>query len=103
MSVSRYRRYVLVILTLVCTLNYLDRTLIILLLQPIKVDLHLSDTQLGFLTGIAFGIFYATLGIPIARWADRGNRATITSLAIAIWSATVMACMLVTNFLQLVL
>ena len=98
-----YRRFVLAILTLVYTLNYLDRGLIILLLQPIKDDLHLSDTQLGFLTGIAFGLFYATLGVPIARWADRGNRATITSLAIGLWGATVMLCVLVTNFLQLVL
>lgn len=98
-----YKRYVLGTLTLVYTLNYLDRGLVVLLLQPIKVDLHLSDTQLGFLTGIAFGLFYATLGLPIARWADRGNRATITSIAIALWGATVMMCVFVTNFTQLVL
>jgi MFS family permease len=98
-----YRRYVLGLLTLICTLNYLDRGLIILLLQPIKEDLHLSDTQLGFLTGIAFGLFYATLGLPIARWADRGNRATITSLAIGLWGVTVMLCLLVTNYFQLLL
>jgi len=97
-----YKRYVLGTLTLVYTLNYLDRCLIALLLQPIKLDLHLSDTQLGFLTGIAFGLFYATLGLPIARWADRGNRATITSIAIGIWGATVMLCLFVTNFIQLV-
>jgi len=66
--------------------------LIILLLQPIKEDLHLSDTQLGFLTGIAFGLFYATFGVPIARFADRGNRVTITSIAIGLWGATVMLC-----------
>src|SRR5437899_1532011 len=99
---AAYKRYVLAILTLVFTLNYLDRILIILLLQPIKEDLHLSDTQLGFVTGIAFALFYATLGLPIARWADRGNRATITSLAIGLWGVTVMACLFVTNFVQLV-
>jgi MFS family permease len=98
-----YKRYVLSILTLVFTLNYLDRCLIALLLQPIKESLHLSDTQLGFLTGIAFGLFYATLGLPIARWADRGDRAAITSLAIGLWSATVMGCLLVGNFVQLAL
>jgi predicted MFS family arabinose efflux permease len=98
-----YRRYVLGTLTLVYTLNFLDRGLIILLLQPIKDDLRLSDTQLGFLTGIAFGLFYAVLGLPIARWADRGNRVTITSIAAALWGATVMACLLVGNFVQLVL
>jgi MFS family permease len=97
-----YKRYVLGTLTLVYTLNYLDRCLVILLLQPIKVDLSLSDTQLGFVTGIAFGLFYATLGLPIARWADRGNRATITSMAIGLWGCTVMLCLFVTNFIQLV-
>jgi MFS family permease len=96
-----YKRYALAALTAVCTLNYLDRGLIILLLQPIKEDLHLSDTQLGFLTGIAFGLFYAVLGLPIARWADRGNRVTITSAAIGLWGLTVMLCLLVTNFAQL--
>jgi len=98
-----YKRYVLAALTLVYTLNYLDRGLIILLLQPIKEDLRLSDTQLGFVTGIAFALFYATLGLPIARLADRGNRVTITSIAIALWGVAVMLTLLVTNFVQLVL
>jgi MFS family permease len=83
-------------------LNLVDRGLMVLLLQPIKEDLRLSDTQLGFLTGAAFGLFYATLGLPIARWADRGNRVTITSIAIGSWGLTVMACLLVTNYAQLV-
>jgi predicted MFS family arabinose efflux permease len=97
-----YRRYVLGTLTLVYGLNFVDRGLIVLLLQPIQADLQLTDTQLGFLTGLAFGLFYAVLGLPIARWADRGNRATITALAIGFWGITVMACLLVTNFVQLV-
>jgi MFS family permease len=90
-------------LTLVYLLNFLDRGLIGLLLQPIKLDLNLSDTQLGFLTGIAFALFYATLGVPIARWADRGDRVTITSVAIGLWGLTVMACFFVANFTHLVL
>jgi MFS family permease len=98
-----YKRYVLATLTLVFTLNLADRSLLALLLQPIKEDLRVSDTQLGFLTGIAFGIFYATLGLPIARWADRGNRTTITSLAIALWGMTVMSCLFVGNFVHLLL
>jgi MFS family permease len=98
-----YRRYVLCTLTLVFTVNFLDRGLIGLLLQSIKGELHLSDTQLGFLTGIAFGLFYAILGLPIARWADRGNRVTIISLSIGLWGLTVMSCLLVSNFIQLVL
>jgi MFS family permease len=102
MPSKAYRHYVLLILTLVSTLNYLDRGLIILVLQPIKEDLHLSDTQLGFLTGIAFGLFYATLGLPIARRADRGDRANITAIAIGLWGGTAMLCLFVTNFAQLV-
>jgi MFS family permease len=99
--ISSDSRYVLAMLTLVYTFSLLDRGLIILLLQPIKEDLHLSDTNLGFLTGIAFGLFYATLGVPIARWADRGNRVTIASLALTLWGCTVMLCLFVGNFIQL--
>jgi MFS family permease len=100
---AAYKRYVLGSLTFVFALNLVDRSLISLLLQPIKLELHLSDTQLGFLTGIAFGMFYAVLGLPIARMADRGNRSTITSIAIGLWGLTVMSCVFVTNFAQLVL
>ena len=96
-----YRRYVLGTLTVVYTLNIADRGLIGLLLQPIKEDLHLSDTQLGFLTGIAYALFYSTLGLPIARWADRGDRVTITSIAIGLWGGTLMLCLFVSNFVQL--
>src|SRR5882762_4720130 len=98
---SPYRRYALAVMVAVYTLNLFDRGLMGLLMQPIKEDLHLSDTQLGVLTGIAFGLFYATLGVPIARWADRGNRVTITSLAIALWGVTVMSCLFVNNYVQL--
>src|SRR5689334_19467141 len=97
-----YRYCVLATMTTVYLVNFMDRGLMILLLEPIKRDLGLTDTQLGFVTGIAFGLFYATLGLPIARWADRGNRVTITSLAIGLWGLTVMACLLVTNYIQLV-
>jgi len=92
---------VLAVLTGLTTLNFLDRILFGLVLQPVKQDLHLSDTQLGFLTGIAFALFYATLAIPISRWADRGNRVTIATLAISLWGLTVMSCLFVTNFVQL--
>jgi MFS family permease len=98
-----YRRYVLFASTLVCMWGGLDSGLLGILMQPIKEDLQLSDTQLGLLSGIAFGLFYATLGVPIARWADRGNRTTIAALAIALWGAAVMACVFIGNFLQLLL
>ncbi len=90
-------------MTAVYTLNLVDRGLMGLLLQPIKQELLLSDSQLGFVTGIAFALFYAIAGIPLARWADRGDRVTITSLAIGLWGATVMLCLFVGNFTQLVL
>jgi MFS family permease len=72
-----------------------------LVLQDIKVDLELSDTQLGLLTGIAFALFYSLMGIPIARWADRGNRVTIITLTTALWSGAVALCGLATTFAQL--
>lgn len=100
---AAYRGYVLAVMTGLTTLNYLDRAFFGLVLQPIKVDLRLSDTQLGFLTGMAFALFYATLGIPISRWADRGNRVTIASLAIGLWGVSVMTCLFVNNFVQLLL
>lgn len=83
--------------------NYIDRLAMGLLLQDIKVDLHLSDTQLGLLTGIAFALFYAGMGIPIARWADRGNRVTIIALTVALWSAAVALCSLAGSFVQMLM
>jgi MFS family permease len=97
-----YKRYALITVSVVYTLSMLDQGLISLVLQPIKEDLHLTDTELGFLTGIAFGLVYAALGVPIARWADVGNRSTIASIAIGLWGLGVMLSLLVGNFVQLV-
>src|SRR5262245_59062530 len=80
----------------------MDRLALGLLLQDIKRDLALSDTQLGLLSGIAFALFYSVMGIPIARWADRGNRITIISVTTALWSAAMALCGLAGNFLQLI-
>ncbi len=90
-------------MTGVFTLNLVDRGLLVLLLQPIKEDLRLTDTQLGFVTGIAFGIFYAVFGLPIGRWADKGNRVRVTALSIGLWGVTVMSSVLVMTYAQLVL
>jgi MFS family permease len=95
------KRYALTMLTTVFTVNLLDRGLMGLLLQPIKADFHLSDTQLGFLTGIAYALFFALLGIPMGRWADRGNRVTLISLVLTLWGLTNMAFMFVGTFAQL--
>jgi MFS family permease len=82
-----YRRYALGLLLVVYIFNFIDRQILSILLEPIKQDIDLSDTQLGFLGGIAFALFYTFAGIPIARWADRGTRRTIIALGLAIWSA----------------
>ena len=101
MNTANSKRYLLAILTVTLAFNFVDRFALGLLLQNIKVDLALSDTQLGVLTGIAFALFYSVMGIPIARWADRGNRITIMSVTIALWSGALALCGLVSNFLQL--
>ena len=80
------RAWVLAVLTLVYTFNHVDRQILVILLEPIKEELQLKDSQLGMLTGIAFAAFYATLGIPVAMWADRGNRRNIIAIALTIWS-----------------
>src|SRR4029077_14901979 len=85
-----YKNYLLSLLLLILAFNYVDRGALALALQDIKADLRLSDTQLGLLTGIAFAVFYSVMGIPIARWADRGNRTTIISLTCALWSVMVV-------------
>jgi predicted MFS family arabinose efflux permease len=97
------QRYLLAVLTSIMVFNYVDRVAMGLLLQSIKLDLALSDTQLGLLTGIAFAAFYATMGIPIARWADRGNRVTIISVTVGVWSAAVALCGMAGSFVQLLL
>jgi predicted MFS family arabinose efflux permease len=96
-----YRNYALALLTLIMVFNYVDRLAMGVMLQDIKTTLFLSDTQLGLLTGIAFAAFYAIMGIPIARWADRGNRVTIISLAVAVWSGAVALCGTAGSFTQL--
>lgn len=97
------KRYLLALLLLVSLFNFTDHMIFALLMQSIKEDLFLSDTQLGLLSGLAFAVFYCTLGIPIARWADRGNRITIISISVAIFSAMTALCGLATGFTQLLL
>ena len=81
-----YRKYVLVLFVLVYVINFVDRQIFSILIEPIRLEIELSDLQLGLLGGIAFAIFYTLAGIPIARWADVGSRKTIISLALVIWS-----------------
>lgn len=98
-----YRYYMLGLLTTIGAFNYVDRNVIALLLELIKQDLQLSDSQLGLLTGFAFFMFYGLAGIPLARWADRGNRNIIVTVTTGLWSVMVVACGLVGNYTQLLL
>ncbi len=100
---DRYANYVLGLLFVVYVFNFVDRQILAILLQPIKQDLQASDTAMGFLTGFAFALFYAVGGIPIARWADRGNRSAIIALGLAIWSAMTAVSGLAQTFTQLAL
>jgi MFS family permease len=97
------RRYALGILLAVFTLNFMDRQILAILIQPIKQDLQLSDRALGLLSGFAFALFYTTMGIPMARWADRGSRSRIITWSLAVFSGMTALCGLATNFWQLAL
>lgn len=97
------KAYVLFILILVYTFNFIDRQIIGILAGPIKAELGLNDTQLGLMGGLAFALFYTALGIPIAWLADRRNRVAIVSISLAVWSAFTAVCGLASNFWQLFL
>lgn len=93
--------YVLTLLTIVSFFNYLDRWVIAILLEPIKRELSLSDSQMGLVAGFAFAMLYATVGLPLARIADRRSRITLLSICLALWSAMTALTGLVRNFVEL--
>jgi MFS family permease len=86
------RYYALGLLTVVYALNFLDRTIFNVLIEPIKREFALSDTTMGLLASFGFVLFYSLLGIPIARLADRFNRRNIVAAAFAFWSAMTLLC-----------
>jgi predicted MFS family arabinose efflux permease len=96
-----YRRYVVWFLFVVYTFNFVDRQILSILGEDVKREFSLSDSQLGLLTGFAFAAFYTTLGIPIARWADKGNRVNIISISLIVWSAFTAVTGLARNFYHL--
>ncbi|MGE0830572.1 MAG: MFS transporter [Hyphomonadaceae bacterium] len=93
--------YAVFILLLLYTLSYLDRLILALLAAPISSSLHLSDTQLGLLTGSGFGIVYALCGLPIAHLIDRTHRVGIVSIGVSLWSAATIASGFATDYWQL--
>jgi len=100
---KRERGTLVIMLFFVSVSSYMDRFVLSILQEPIKQEFGLTDTQLGLMTGTAFVVLYSTLGIPIAQWADRGNRRTIMTACIAIWSLMTAGCGIAQNYVQLLL
>jgi predicted MFS family arabinose efflux permease len=96
-------KYGLFMLTLVYAFNFVDRQILVILQEPIKVEMGLSDAQLGLLSGFSFALVYITAGIPIAYWADRTNRRNIIAVALTVWSGMTALSGLAQNYTQLLL
>lgn len=100
---TAYAWYVVVVLTLAYMVSFIDRQILALLIDPIKADLGLSDTQISLLMGLAFGVFYTFMGIPLGRLADRRSRRAIIAAGITFWCLMTAACGLAKNYSQLFL
>ena len=98
-----YRAYVLGILILVYTFNFIDRQILGVLAIPIQEEFAVSDTQMGLMRGFAFALFYSFLGVPVAWLADRTNRIWIMTIALTLWSLMTAVCGLASNAVQLFL
>jgi predicted MFS family arabinose efflux permease len=98
---SRVAGYGLFMLTLVYAFNFVDRQILVILQEPIKNDMGLSDAQLGLLSGFSFALVYIIAGIPIAYWADRSNRRNIIAAALTVWSGMTALSGLAQNYTQL--
>src|SRR3982074_863169 len=100
---ERDRWYVLAIMTVVYALNIADRYSVSTLIEPIRLELHLSDSGIAFLTGVALALFYVTVGIPLAVLADRATRRPILAFSLALWSGMTALCGFAQNYWQLLL
>jgi predicted MFS family arabinose efflux permease len=100
---SRNKTLLMTLLIVAYTLNFIDRQIAGILAEPIKHDLGLTDSQLGWLGGTAFALFYTVLAIPIARYADRSDRSIVLTAGLALWSLATAVCGLASNFIQLFL
>ncbi len=95
------KRYTLGVLVVVYTFNFIDRQILSILIEPIKADLGISDFGMGLLSGTAFAVFYATMGMPLALVADRWNRRNLIGLSLAVWSGMTALSGFAMNFWQL--
>tara|TARA_R110000803_G_scaffold121193_1_gene189297 strand:- start:734 stop:2212 length:1479 start_codon:yes stop_codon:yes gene_type:complete len=100
-STPTYRAYVLSSLLVVYIFNFIDRSIFAILTEPIKMSLKLEDWHMGLLGGLAFAMFYTTLGIPIARLAERKSRMLIIIISLTMWSLMTVLCGFATSFLTL--
>ena len=93
--------YAIFVFALALMMDFLDRGIVGLLVHPLELDLHLNDSQIGLITGLAYIVFYAAVGLPIARFADVGVRRTIVGIGVTVWSLATACCGLATSFWQL--
>lgn len=100
---TRYAWYVVGVLTLANVSGFLDRQVLSLLVPAIERDLHITDTQMSYLIGLSFSVFYTVLGLPIAWWADRANRRNIMAAGVALWSVMTMLSGVVATYPRLLL
>lgn len=102
-GVELHRNRALAILLVVYTFNFVDRTVLSVVSQAVKVDLHITDAQLGLLSGFAFALFYTGMSFPLARLVERGNRVTIISVSLFVWSGMTALCGAAQNMVHLAL
>src|ERR1044072_2052632 len=96
--VARGAKLTLAMLCFVYVLNFLDRQLISILAKPIQDTLHITDGQLGKLTGFYFALFYCFIAIPIGWLTDRTSRVKVLAVACALWSGATAACGMVGSY-----
>jgi predicted MFS family arabinose efflux permease len=100
-SINRMARYAFIILCLVALFNYIDRQILVILLESVKKDFGVSDAAMGLLTGTTFSVFYIIGSIPLARWADRGVRRNVLAVALGGWSVMTAVCGFAQSYLHL--
>lgn len=99
----RYAWYVVIVLMICCTLSFIDRQILSLLVGPIKQDLGISDARIGLLQGLAFAVFYTLLGLPLGRIADRKSRRNLIAVGVFFWSLMTAVCSFASSFWSLFL
>ena len=90
--------FAVAVLMVAYTSSFIDRQILTLLVDPIRRDLTISDTQFSLLAGIAFSLFYTLMGLPLARLSDRGSRRMIVLVGVAVWSLMTVACGFAASF-----